>query len=175
MMALLQTRPGIIKPANIVDLGKLPVDHGEKISVKRARSAGPNGITWSTPWLTDEYFPDEQTRKVVYAASAWYFGLPIPRALLEASVEAEGKILGTSKPLIDSAGHNPRPKLDGVMPLVAAGQVSVVHGYVNRRTIYLNRHGEGRCLNDLLVGAPERFDDPCLFFLVLAIIRDLGP
>ena len=174
-MALLQTKPGIVKPAKIVDLGELMVDHGEKIAAKLARNTGPKGITWSTPWLTDEYFPDEQTRKIVYAASAWYFGVQIPRTLLKALVEAEGKIRGTSKPLIDSAIHNPRPKLDDVMPLVAAGQVSVVHGYVNRRAMYLNRHGEGRCLNDLLVGAPERFDDPCLFFLVLERVRDPGP
>ncbi|MEK7480301.1 MAG: hypothetical protein AAB665_03390 [Patescibacteria group bacterium] len=167
----LATTPAIVRPKKIVELGELTVDYDETIAAKIAWNGDPKRIAWNTPLATDENFPDKNTGKIVYDASAWHFGVWMPKDVLKASVEAEGKILGTPKPLIDSAIRNPRPKLDNIMPLVAAGQ-EFVGARRHRYALYLDRHGGKRYLDFVLLDSDEEWVDRWLF-LVLAGARPL--
>ncbi len=163
----LATKPAIVKPAHIIDLGELTVDYDESIAAKIAGNTDPRCITWNTSWATDEKFPDTQTGEIVYAASAWHFGVRMSKDSLKLSVEAEGKIFGTPKPLIDLAIRNPQPKLDDAMPLVAAGQ-EFVDASGNRIALDLVGDGvSGRRLGRVRLFPNEQWYGHYLF-LVLA-------
>ena len=122
----LATTPAIVRPKKIVELGELTVDYDETIAAKIAWNGDPKRIAWNTPWATDENFPDKNTGKIVYDASAWHFGVWMPKDLLKASVEAEGKILGTPKPLID-LGH-PQSAAEARQHYAIGGSRSGVRG-----------------------------------------------
>ena len=156
-----------IKPAQTVDLGQLTVDHNQTIAAKLAAITNPKCVACRTDWANDERFPDPLAGQetILYAASAWHFGCSMPQDVLKASVEADGKILGTPKPLIELAVGNPRPKLDDTMPLVAAGQFFVdAGGY--RRALHFELLGAGRYLDDVWLRSGIQWVD-YWWFLVL--------
>lgn len=148
------------------------MNYDETIALKIVGNADPKRIGWDTGYATDNKFPDPRTGKIAYMAFAWHFGVWMPKDSLEASVEADGKILGTPKPLIDLAIYNPRPKLDDVMPLAAAGQ-EFVDALGDRYSLYLNPYGARRYLLDVRLGPGGEWLDDWLF-LVLQELRRSG-
>jgi hypothetical protein len=124
---------------------RFTVDYDQSIEAKLA-SRHEGWIGWATEIATDRRFFDSRRGRRLVTARLVRFDEPVHPHRIEAWCEANGKILGQPKDLIDLRHAFPSPALDDEMPILALGRLWVdpeLHSIGGALHLYRDASGTG--------------------------------
>ena len=110
-------RPAIIQPQTIIPV-RFKVDWDETLEAKVKRGKRKT-IAWATGIADDQHYPFLMSGKAEVEGTMVHFGRFMPQEAIEVYAASVGQEVAHPKALVDLMLQNPRPALDGQMPLAA--------------------------------------------------------